>query len=270
MNRFTATIISYIPLGRKSPPDLRQGRTLTGYGRVNCWASGRKKDLRRDLIECAVSGVSCYHIELAGWSRYSIFTDANALNRTKERYEWIVKRCRALGLWLFVSVVNDNMGKGKYGDTGPTLEKAWGTAIELLNLVHKFGKKNVIVQPVAETNTPSGSRFENECKAKLAGWTLVYNGSGGQPKGTNGMAFAAYHASSIDKCKSINGGFINSSDHGLIIRELASDGSLDGPGDPAKLKRLVSISKSVGNPLVVYYAFKRQKHDRNAIRALKP
>ena len=57
------------------------------------------------------------------------------------------------------------------------------------------------------------------------------------------------------------------SDHGLIIRELAN-GSLDGPGNPAKVSEFARLCKVKGCPVCGYYAFKHEKFDGKTIEAL--
>lgn len=262
MNHTKAKIITYIPWFAKKAPKLNG---ITGYGRVNYWATS-KKELREDLARCAAAGVKCYHIEYCGFADTDILVSGKT-EKTRDMYKWLLKRCRALGMILFVSVVNDNMGSRKYGDQGVSLDKVYNKACNELEFIRKCGKANVLLQPVAETQTDAGRRFDEFAKAILKGWPLVFNGEGGRPDGTNGMAYRAVHPSSIANAGKYKGSIV-SSDHGLIIRELAADGSLSGPGDPDKLHKFVEKALGASAPLVVYYAFTHQKHDRRAIEAM--
>lgn len=240
------------------------GQFQTWYGRVNKWRKSRST-LEKDILECAERGVSGYMIEMAVWADNDLWTD-KGLKSLEKDYENILSLCRAEGLWLFVSVVNDNMGKGKYGDKGPALEKVYDKALKLLEIIKKHGKDNVIVQPVAETQTSAGKKFEAAAKSVLAGFPLVNNNNGGQPSGTNGMNFAAYHPSAISK--KVGSGFLAISDHGLIIRELNKGGSLEAQGDPAKVTQWKNNVKAWGCPVCGYYAFLYDGFDKDTIKAL--
>lgn len=245
---------------------LAIGGTQAWYGRVNRWMLSRSV-LVRELNAMARAGVSGYMIEMSGWGRYSNqqWTD-KWLKEVEREYNWLLGQCRARRLWLFVSIVNDNMGQGKYGDTGPKLEKVYGMAQRLVDIVKKAGKRNVFVQPVAETQTQAGKRFEQECVARLGGFQLVYNGSGGYPKGAaGGFQWFAVHPGKVNQPNPSNALVV--SDHGLIIRELAN-GSLDGPGNPAKVSEFARLCKVKGCPVCGYYAFKHEKFDGKTIEAL--
>lgn len=248
-------------------PKIEQGRTQTWYGRVNRWTLSRHTlEQELDLMqECGVSG---YMIELAGWGRHDQEPWCEEWLKTIRReYRHLVKECRKRDLWLFVSIVNDNMGKGKYGDTGPALEAVYNYALRLAEIIKQFGTKNIIIQPVAETNTEAGRRFEEHCAENLDSFILVYNGSGGFPKHCpEEFDFRAVHPSHIVSTVPTDALII--SDHGLIIRELAFDGGLESRGNPEKVKRWVNRLSQQGVPVVGYYAFKYEEYDPDTIRAL--
>ena len=245
------------------------GNTQAWYGRVNRWATS-KSILTKELDQMAKSGLSGYLIEMSGWGRYSNkqWTDAWT-KEVKEWYEWLLEECRTRKLWLFVSIVNDNMGKGKYGDTGPTLEKVYPMAQKLVQIVKGCGNKGVFVQAVAETQTAAGKKFEQYVISELGpkGFNLVYNGNGGHPSGAiAGMQNFAVHPSKISQ-KDSKAAFVVS-DHGLIIRELNIGGGLENHGDPNKVKAWATNIKNVGNPVCAYYAFKVADYDGDTIKAL--
>lgn len=250
-----------------SQPEIKQGQTQTWYGRVNRWTLSTKR-LKQELDLMQQCGVSGYMIELASWARYEQQPwNEKWLKRVKRKYHHLVRECRKRDLWLFVSIVNDNMGKGKYGDTGPALEKVYPYAIELANIVKRYGTQGVIVQPVAETNTPAGKRFEQYCKEYLNDYILVYNGSGGFPKSTaEGFDFRAVHPSHI--VSEVARDALVISDHGLIIRELSEDGGLESKGNPRKVKEWVERLAAEGVAVVGYYAFKYSDFDPDTIKAL--
>ena len=239
------------------------------YGRVNDW-----KDLKtteRDIICCFENGLSGYMIEMNGdlpgssgakkaWSK-------SWLKDIETKYAKLVKMTRAAGLWLFVSVVNDNMGKGKYGDTSPKLEKVMAQAQQLAQIIKKNGAGGVIVQPVAETQTAAGKNFETYCKKELSKFHLVYNGSGGFPKTLNGFEFRAVHPKSTTTTCPKDAFAV--SDHGLIIVELAKDGKYDGTVNEKKADTWFNtVFKKCGCRVTGYYAFQRKKHDKDTIKIL--
>lgn len=253
-------------LGAIAQPHIEQGNTQVWYGRVNQWAVSRQilRDELNLMKECGVNG---YMIELAVWDGVDDKWSNEWIVRTQKNYRWLLRECRKRKIWLFVSIINDNMGKGKYGDTGPTLEKVYESALQLASIVKRFGHKGVIVQPVAETQTPTGQRFEQECRKILKNFTLVYNGESGHPKSTpEGFHFRAVHPAHI--VSSVADDTLVISDHGLIIRELSIDGGLESRGNPQKVVTWVKRLQQQGVAVVGYYAFKYDQFDPATIRAL--
>lgn len=247
-------------------PRIEQGNTQTWYGRVNRWPTSRET-LRSELNLMKECGVSGYMIELAVWNGVDDKWSDEWIARTEKSYCWLLRECRKRKIWLFVSIVNDNMGKGKYGDTGPALEQVYNQAKQLAFIVKKYGPKGVIIQPVAETQTSAGQRFEQECKTELEEFTLVYNGNGGHPKSTpEGFHFRAVHPSHI--ASNVADDALVISDHGLIIRELAIDNGLESKGNPTKVEMWAEKLRQQGIAVVGYYAFKYSDFAPDTIRAL--
>ncbi|MBQ7180092.1 MAG: hypothetical protein IJR87_02225 [Bacteroidaceae bacterium] len=238
--------------------------TLHFYGRVNHWADSRSK-LRTELNLMEREGVDGYMIELTGWGKQQ--WSRRWLRRTSRHYRWLVRQCRSRHLLLFVSVVNDNMGHHKYGDSGPLLEEVAGEAEKLMHTIKRRGPRDVLVQPVAETHTSAGERFETLCIKELTGFTLVYNGEYGFPETLpEGYLLRAVHPAHIDVQMPTDAFIV--SDHGLIIRELAVDGTLDGPADSTKLTSWIQQADERRVPAIGYYAFQRRDVDPAAIKAL--
>ena len=253
-------------LGAIAQPHIEQGNTQVWYGRVNQWTVSRQI-LRNELNLMKECGVNGYMIELAVWDGVDDKWSNEWIVRTQKNYRWLLRECRKRKIWLFVSIINDNMGKGKYGDTGPTLEKVYESALQLASIVKRGGSKGVIVQPVAETQTPTGQRFEQDCRKMLENFTLVYNGESGHPKSTpEGFHFRAVHPAHI--VSSVADDALIISDHGLIIRELSIDGGLESRGNPQKVVTWVKRLQQQGVAVVGYYAFKYDKFDPATIRAL--
>lgn len=248
-----------------SPKNIGKDKPQKWYGRVNFWMNMTAS--KKDIEACVKYHLDGYMIEMAGWSGSAgaePWSDA-WISKIESNYKKLVKLCRAAGIWLFVSIVNDNMGQGKYGDKNPKLEKVIGQAKKLVAIVKSAGKDNVIVQPVAETQTTAGKQFDTYCKSELANFQLVYNGQGGQPTNNGGMNFRAYHPSSVGR--QIAGDAFAVSDHGAIIKELANN-TYDGPVNPQKVTAWYNNIKSWGCPVMGYYAFLVQNHDKFTIQTI--
>lgn len=247
---------SFIPLDEKQ----------VWYGRVNDWKN--LKETEKDIICCMNNGIAGYMIEMAGDlpGAQGAWTD-EWVKDIEEKYKKLLKMTRSAGLWLFVSIVNDNMGQGKYGDTSPKLEKVLPMAQSLALIVKKNGKSGVVVQSVAETQTNGGRIFEKYCRGELCDFNLVYNGNGGFPSGTGGFQYCAVHPSSVTtKCPS--DAFVIS-DHSKIIKELAQGGALDGVVKKDKASVWFNTVFNTSKCKVIgYYAFLRSAHDKETISVL--
>ena len=260
-------VLCLLPKVKGGYRQVRTGKTQFWYGRVNKWVLSRNTTID-ELNLMVKSGCTGYLIELAGGTgiESKAWTE-EWVREIEQHYIWLLKECRARRLWLFVSIINDNMGQGKYGDKNPKLEKVYPIALKLLEMVKKHGKKGVYVQAVAETQTSSGAKFEKDAIARLNGFNLVYNGSYGSPsKPIPGMANYAVHPAKIGQ-KNPSNAFVVS-DHGLIIRELNRGGSLVAKGEPGKVSTWANSVKKAGCPVCAYYAFLYEKLDKETIQVL--
>ena len=241
---------------------------LRFYGRVNLWCAAGEDELRKDVTICAACGVG-YQIEMAGWRSGETAYDGHLnLSRTLEMYRLLHGWCKAAGIPLFVSITNWNVTQTKYGNKGRPFASIVPAAKQLAQCVFDCGGQDfVYVQPVAETNgdDSAATGFEKWCGKLFAGWKLVYNGGSRPSKPAYGWPHFAYHPNTTADGGKRGG--ITISDTGTIIKQLASDGSLDGPGDPAKIAAWFAKCKAAGAIGAGYYAFKREKHDAGAIRA---
>lgn len=235
---------------------------LVMYGRVNTWAQG-EKNLKKDISAMRTYDVDGYMIEMMGWARYDAWTP-QWLADTDKQYKILLDLCRKNGKWLFVSIVNDNMGTGKYGDPGIKLSQRMPQALELCQIVKKYGKDNVLVQPVAEIQTSAGRQFSQYCLNELAGFIMVYNGSGRATTLPGGYTYKAWHPMSISENPPRDTFVV--SDTGPIILQLGN--GYDGPAKPDVLKAWSQRMQQLGVPIVGYYAFKFNGHDKAAIKAL--
>lgn len=243
---------------------IEVGKTQVWYGREGQWNTDLKL-LSKELDVMEKYGVTGYVIEMIGASPNKWTDKWN--KEIKEAYEYLLSECRTRNMWLHVSIANDNLGKGKYGDPGTRTIATEMTRFKYFcKIVKDNGPKNVVVQPVAETQTAGGKQFETYCKNELKGFLTCYNGNGGHPSGTNGMTYYAVHPSKIS-AKNPNNALIIS-DHGQLIRELNQGGTLYQHGDPNKITTWVKNNKAIGVPVIGYYAFEIKDLDEGAIKAL--
>lgn len=254
----------------KSPPPVAPPASdgfLRFYGRVNLWCAAGEAALRKDIEVCALCGVG-YQIEMAGWrSGQTAFDGDDKLAATIAMYRKLHAWCKQAEIPLFVGIANWNVTQTKYGNVGRPFSKIVPAAKKLAEAVLDCGGQDfVYVQPVAETgNDSSAKAFEAWCGKLFAGWKLVYNGGSRPSKPAYGWPHFAYHPNtSADGGKK---GGITISDTGSIIKMLAADGTLEGPGDPAKIAAWISKCKASGAIGAGYYAFLRSAHDAPAIRA---
>lgn len=255
---------------KKKLSPIQIGATQTWYGRVNTWWKSSSL-WEKEMNAIVKSGGSGYMIELAGWQSHSAkdWWSESWIKKQLSLYSDIHKAAKKRGLWLFVSIVNDNMGSGKYGDKKQfTVANTYDKCVKLLEGIVKDGNANVVIQPVAETQTAAGKKFESYAKSQLQakGFLTCFNGNGGYPSGSSGCNFFAVHPSKIATPNPSSALVI--SDHGLIIRELNQGGSLVAHGDPAKIATFVANNKKKGCPVVGYYAFQVEDYDECAIKAL--
>jgi len=254
--------------GDAIPPAPASDGFLRFYGRVNLWCAAGEAELRKDVSLCASLGVG-YHIEMAGWrSGDTVYDSAAKLAKTITMYDKLVEWCKAARIPLFVSITNWNVTQTKYGNTGRPYASIVPTAKKLAEAVLACGGQDLVyVQPVAETNTKDAAAtgFEKWCGALFAGWKLVYNGGSRPSKPAYGWPHFAYHPNTVADGGKAGG--ISVSDTGTIIKQLSLDGTLEGPGDPAKIAAWFAKCKAAGAIGAGYYAFKREKHDPDAIRA---
>lgn len=275
------------PKGQKSTTPklaaISYSKKQVWYGRVNDWKN--MTVTRKDIEACVKYKVNGYMIEMAGdipgTTYWKNEWTQSWINSIEKCYKELVKRTRAAGMWLFVSIVNDNMGIKKYGHRGIPLSKVMKQARQLVAIVKKYGPTGVIVQPVAETQTAAGREFEKYCKTQLKNFKLVNNNDGGQPRGINGMNFRAYHPASINT--KVPKDAFTISDHGMIIRELAATRteprqytydilkkSNTWPSSTANKTKVnawaTNVFKKWGCRVLGFYAFQRIAHDANTIK----
>ena len=225
-----------------------------GYGAVNNWFSINMA-AQADVV--AEYGVDVYHIEFFGWA--DTRTD---LDKIKPKYIELLAECRKRNVVLFVSVFNDNSHLSKYGN------KPWIPSLEYLKSSLTFiieqGGEGVIVQPVAETQTSVGSKFEAYGKTALAnaGIKSCYNKGSRPSSPPAGWTYAAYHPNTTSA--KIPAGAICVTDTGSILRELGGYTKFDAAKVTAYGDKVLKTWK---RPLILY-GFQHTVLDREAVQAL--
>lgn len=114
----------------------------------------------------------------------------------KDDYLALLKECRKRNLTLFVSIVNDNMHIKKWGQSGVHDISHFPQECErAAQIVLEAGPANVIVQPVAETQTSRGRDYETRWLKTFnqAGFKTCYN-RGSRPTSNGGAWTRAYHS----------------------------------------------------------------------------
>ena len=257
------------PFQAQAQPEIKEGQTQTWYGRVNHWAEDYDL-LVKELDYMAECGVSGYMIEMSGWGKSLERWNPTWVRQTRKAYRKLLRACRKRHLWLFVSIINDNMGRKKYGDVGPPLKDVVPYAHKLVGIVKRYGPKGVVVQPSAETQTDAGREFEKYCADHLKGFILVYNPDNWPFDSPNelpeGFSFRSVHPGSISK--EVPPTAFAISDHGLIIRALNTGHDLCAPADPVQVAKWAGYMRELGVPVIGYYAFQYNEFDGPAIATL--
>lgn len=252
---------------KPTPAPPSQANVVGVWIRANYWASQGEKKMLADIDACAENGVS-YGCEMAGWAETGILKDQTKFNEAMRLYKLAVKRCRKRGIFMVNSIANNNCHLKKHGN-GPyayTLTSVWPKLVEMVEVVKDLGPENQLIQPLAETQTSDGVKFEKLCAEKLSGFNLIYNGNGGRPsKGAYGWKYVAWHPENTGK--KIPAGFMAISDCGSTILQL--HGTYDGKAN-GNLKTWAAKCKNDGAILVGDYAFRYSgETDRQAMKYLK-
>jgi len=243
------TILEWIGLNRKCPKYTGPG-TLRGVGVDYNWPGVDYKKVFRTM---AKHGCNVTSLEFFGWSTTIDLSDG--LEPLKGPYLKALKAARKAGGWLFVSVCNDNQGSGKYGDKNPSWSKMDGLAQEAIDWLCSLGSKGQIIQPVSETQSECGRRFEAWAIARLnqAGIITVYNRASRPTAPALGSVRNAYHPFKVSDVATE--GDIIVTDTGTILNTLVHGGIYGGDFKDDAVFDYASRVHQVGNRDLIIYAF---------------
>ena len=254
------------PLDRKSFDNFADAtKPFMGYGLVNNWDDQDARSYMNLVID---GNVQCMAFEFFDGSPAS-FASVDKLLTKFQDYVDLAKKKKML---LYVTIINSNIGSGKYGDPGIPSVKYMASYTKAANKFAEWMKANpnIYVTPCGEGGaqskmTANDKKFQEYCKAIMPRTQMV-NNWGARPSGTDGMRFLCQHPSSIAASyKSLS--WIMS-DHGLFIRELNVGGALYGSADYNKTFVCAKNLKAK-NKTFIYYDFDPNgKVDTEALRAM--
>lgn len=232
---------------------LGEGHMLRLYGRVNDWPWIERSVLLDEVKALDEAGWDGYLIEMGGAARWDGHTEAEARAIIGERYPALVDALADRGMVLINSIQNDNAGKGKYGDRSPPLSDQVSFSTWLVSLVAAVGRPDVVmVQPVAETESPAGFDLENYCAAVLTNFTLV-NNAGSRPD--EKPSWAHYNAAHPWSIAEIYPEDVVINDTSTCIIEVDANGNMDGPTSPAQVARYFARCEEAGAFAAGVYVF---------------
>lgn len=252
----------------EKPPQPNSVSEMVGIGHDYTWVKNSDSDFIRLL---AKNDLNLTSIELmGGWDRGgSVNGYKTGARSVIEPYRKLLDSCRDAGVYLFVSVLNDNKGLGKYGDDRKPLASYDGECRKALQAVLDAGPKNQFVQVVSETQTVYGKRIEAEWVPKYlaAGFKVVWN-SGSRPTGPKlGAQYFAYHNCKLSDLG--RNGCILIPDCGSSISGY-TDGGIYGAsvkaGTVESLARTVTKTNNRG--LVIYTFTGMKKIDKSVVEAI--
>ena len=220
-------------------------------------------DLKKDLAACGSARVG-YGFEMMGPSSEKVMLSQAKIEQVEQAYALAIMEARRLGIWLYVIIVNDNMGEGKYGDPKIPLSKCLPGAKSLCAIVKKYGPANVICTPVAETKTSAGASFERHCASELSSFILAYNGGGGHPSSKPSWAkYIVQHPKKLSESYPRGTAVVNDT----LAAILQAQGTQDGPLKPATIANWFADGAARDYVFIGAYAFKFRGHDAAGIKA---
>jgi hypothetical protein len=251
-------------------PDLSKvSGTLSGYGPVNAWWKMSRAALTKILSRMQRKNVRVFPVEVVGNANEDMLANAVKLAQMKDRYVHVLAECGSRGIIFNPIGLNDNAGDNNYSNGGVKLAARVPQARALYDwMAARGGVGCTLHTPVAETQTSDGHSLQAYAATVLgrAGYRLCTNDSSRVQQNASWSQEFCYHNTSVGDWPKSKKGYVLS-DTGSAIRQL-SGGRLDGPGDPAALRRWLAAGVARGQKIVAYYAFQYAGYDEAAIDAM--
>ena len=241
-------------------------KPFSGYGLVNNWSA---QDPVKFMDLLSTNKIPCMAFEFFEWGSPEKFAGVDTLITKFKKYIDISQSKKII---LYVTLLNSNLGSGKYGDAGITADKydkyIKKAAAQLADWMKTY--KNIYVTPVGEGGSQTKTKaydkkIQDLCKATMPANRLV-NNWGARPTSTDGMGFLCQHPSSTSAA--FNSKSWVMSDHGLFIREL-NGGDLYGTANYSKTYNCAKGLKDRSKTFVYYHFDKNGKIDQTALKAIK-
>lgn len=241
-------------------------KPFSGYGLVNNWSA---QDPVKFINLLSSYKIPCMAFEFFEWGSPEKFAKVDELITKFKKY---IDASQSKKIILYVTLLNSNLGSGKYGDAGITADKydksIKKAAAQLANWMKVY--KNIYVTPVGEGGSQTKTKaydkkLQDLCKATMPKDKLV-NNWGARPTSTDGMAFLCQHPSSVSA--SFNSKSWIMSDHGLFIREL-NGGDLYGTANYDVTYKCAKGLKDRSKTFIYYHFDKNGKIDETAMKAIK-
>lgn len=240
-------------------------KPFTGYGLVNNWSVQNAESYMDKLVK---ANVDCMAFEFFEWSSPDKFAATDDLLKKFEKYVDLAKSKKML---LYVTILNSNIGSGKYGDPGIPSNKYTTQLYKVADKLAGWMKKhpNIFVTPCGEGGAQSkmathDKKFQEYCKSIMPRSQMVNNWAS-RPKTTDGMAFLCQHPSGVKAALTSMSWIM--SDHGLFIAEL-NGGGLYGTANYGITLNCAKSLKAKNKTFIYYHFNKNGSIDNEALRAL--
>jgi hypothetical protein len=249
MSDLWQTLLEWIGMNKRCPRYTGPG-SLRGVGVDYNWPSVDYRKAFRTIAKC---GCNVTSLEFFGWS--TTIPLGNGLEPLKNPYLKALKAARKYGGWLFVSVCNDNQGSGKYGDKNPPWSEMDGLAKEAIDWLASLGPKGQIIQPVSETQSEWGRRFEAWAIGRLneSGIISVYNRASRPTAPALGATRNAYHPFKVNDVATPDDIIVT--DTGTILNALVHGGIYGGDFKDDAVYDYARRVRQVGQRDLIVYAF---------------
>jgi hypothetical protein len=170
----------------------RDVRELKGVGVDYNWPLVDPWDLAKTLSDSKCTATS---IEFMGWDGCQKNGYENGAGSLEKPYKELLKACRHYNVVVFVSILNDNKGSGKYHDNRRPLSAYAAECERAARIVMENGSDGVWVQVVSETQTSYGRSFEARWVPLFndAGFVTVCNDGARTSRPKHGESLSAWH-----------------------------------------------------------------------------